>query len=171
MTPIEELAEDARLAVEDLIEDDRWGWFVSLSAAEQVQWRYNCADCDDFALALHGVTGWPVIAINNPSRGPIHRLVEAPDGRMLDAGGWIDLDDIRQRYKLKVLKVMRGEGHVLHCPTVSSDDDLHPIIEAMLQFPVAPFNEPHFQEKAKAFGQSVGLQLQAQLPKGASLGM
>lgn len=171
MTPIEELAADARFAVEDLIEDDRWGWFIALSPPEQVQWRYNCADCDDFALTLHEITGWPVVAINNPSRGPVHRLVEAPDGRMLDAGGWVTLDDLRQRYKLKALKVMRGEGRVMHCPMVSDDEDFHRIVEALLQFPVAPFNESDFQEKAKEFGRRVGLQLQHRKPQGASLGM
>lgn len=154
MKSIEELAEDARGAVEDLIDDDRWGWFVSLAAAEQVQWRYCHADCDDFAWALSEITGWPVVGITNPSHGPLHRLVEAPDGRLLDARGWVTLDDLRQRYGVKRLKVVPDWPYEA---LLDGDEDYRPIVEALLQLPGSPFDEPAFQAQVRAFADSRGL--------------
>ncbi len=87
MYSLDSLAEDAGFAVSDLLDDERWNWFEALPVVEKIQWRYCHADCDDFALALSEITGWPVVGISNPRCGSVHRLVESPDGRMLDAKG------------------------------------------------------------------------------------
>lgn len=163
MTPLKDLAEDAGYAVSDLMDEDSWDAFDALPDVEKVQWRYCHSDCDDFALTLHEITGYPVVAINSPRRGPMHRLVEAPDGRLLDARGWITLDDLMARYQLKALTVERaatGES-LLHTGTIDDDAGFHPILAAMLQLPVAPFNTPEFIAQAAAFSAKVGFAVEA----------
>ena len=71
--------------------------------------------------------------MTNPARGPVHRLAQAPDDRMLDAGGLVTLDDLRQRYKLKTLKATTI--HDFSSPMISSDEDFYPIIETIVQVP------------------------------------
>lgn len=154
---LSELAADARAAVEDLIDDDRWGDFMALSEIEQIQWRYSHADCDDFALVLHEMTGWPVMMVSNPSRGPIHRLVQADDGRLLDVQGWTSIEALKVRYKLKRLTLAE-----VSCPEVfsmvSSDEDRIPILDAMKLMPNAPFSDPEFQEKMFAYRASLEIE-------------
>lgn len=152
MTPLSELADAARSAVEELV-SGRWTWFASLSDLEQVQWRYCHAECDNFAVTLSAITGWAVVGVTNPTRGPIHRLVMTPEGCMLDAKGWVSLEDLRIRYKLKRLHIQTEAPW--SNPTIARDEDFVPIIEALLQFPVSPFCEPEFKAKVLAFSKSL----------------
>lgn len=151
---LSELAADARTAVEDLIDDDRWDDFMALSDIEQIQWRYSHADCDDFALVLHEITGWPVMMVSSPSRGPIHRLVQADDGRLLDVQGWTSLEALKVRYKVKRLTIAE-----VSCPEVfsmvSSDEDRLPILDAMKLMPNAPFSDAAFQANMLAYKASL----------------
>lgn len=163
MTSLPELAKDAGFAVSDLLDDDAWDLFEGLSDVEKVQWRYCHADCDDFALIVSEVTGWPVVGISAPSAGPLHRLVETPDGKFLDAKGWVTLDDLKKRYKKKALRVHRSAEE---CSSLLSDDsEFHPLIAVLLQLPVSPYTEDTFRSQLRTFAQAVGFDV-ALIPQG-----
>lgn len=148
MSLIEALAREADSAVSDLIGDDKWDDFVSLPPVERIQWRYCHADCDDFALVLHEITGYPIVGLSHPSKGPIHRLVEAPDGRFIDAKGYVSIDDLKRRYRLKSLQVYINAGG---CATINSDDEIADIIRAMLHFPEDPFQGVEFRAQVATY--------------------
>lgn len=151
MRSLNELAEDAEDAVSDLMDDEGFLWFQSLPDVEKIQWRYCHADCDDFAEILSDITGWPIVAINAPALGPLHRLVESPDGQLLDARGWTTEEALKKRYKARALSLHRGE---FVCETLQSptDDDL-PVVDVILQLPIAPFNEMNFLARTNRFRQ------------------
>lgn len=157
MTPLNYLADDAASAVSDLLSDEQWDAFDALSDLEKVQWRYCHADCDDFAMTLSEITGYPVVAVSSLRRGPLHRLVEAPDGRLLDVMGWVSLEMLKSRYKQKSLEVF--QAGCLYGATAESDDDLLPVLETVLQLPYAPFNSAEFQDLVRCFAYSRKLSL------------
>lgn len=150
-----ELAEEAGFAVSDLMNEERWERFEALTDVEKIQWRYCHADCDDFASALRAITAWPIVAISDRKRGPLHRLVRAPDGRLLDARGWTSLEALRLRYKLTALPLAQ-ENVASHSP-LGTDEDFHPVVSALLQLPLEPFNTEAFQALTRAFAQEIGL--------------
>lgn len=156
MTPLNYLADDAASAVSDLLSDEQWDAFDAMSDLEKVQWRYCHADCDDFAATLSEITGYPIVAVNSLRRGPIHRLVAAPDGQLLDVMGWVSLDSLKSRYRLKSLELFEGGSQF---GASLDSDDLRPLLETLLQLPYAPFNSLEFQALVSGVAQANGIAL------------
>lgn len=150
-----ELALMAQDAVEDILGEDRWEWFLSLSEIEQVQWRYCHSDCDDFALTLSEITGWDIVALNSV-HGPIHRLVQSPDGHLLDARGWTTIEMLADRYQTTGLTVVPGAPWL--SSTICGDEDFQPIICAIRHLPEAPFSEASFREQVLKFAETIGVE-------------
>lgn len=166
MQDLLELAANARFAVSDLFEDDEeYDHFLSLPPVEQIVWRYCHSDCDDFALALHRITTWPVVSVSSRSKGPLHRLVVAPDGRFLDACGWATIDQLQQRYKSGRLSVSRPGDEGLLLGTTLEDapfEDLEhrrwrEILSTIMQIPTDPFLDEDFQSKVNQYASKIGI--------------
>lgn len=99
--PLVALTEIADWALDDLTSDCTDAEVERLEAMREnalLRYYYTAAECDVFAFVLHQMTGWPVIGYASFHRGALHRLVRAPDGRLLDAHGWTDLARLDQRY-------------------------------------------------------------------------
>jgi hypothetical protein len=140
-----ELGEDALFAVSDLLDDDALDALSARSDIEKVRWRYAHADCDDFALALQVLSGgsWSIVSITG-SKGPLHRAAQTPAGRLVDVHGYVDVDEVRQRYRTGKLSL-----RVVEETDSMIDDDagLRRVMAVMLHLPEPPFSEPAFQRK------------------------
>ena len=133
---IKDLAEEASSAIDDLYFDG----FNDLSDLQKVEWRYCHADCDHFASALNFVTGYPVVGIAQPRRGPMHRLVETPDGLMLDVMGPVSLDDLKTRYRAKSLKLARGGLIESMVWGATNEEDILSCLDVMAHLSRPPFD-------------------------------
>ena len=135
--------------------------FEALAPPMQVRILYTRSDCDDFAVALHRVTGWPLVAIAFPDEEMgvgHHTMVRSPDGSMLDAGGWSTRSAVKRRYGGPAAKFSAPGGEeVAMSPSVGFeaagdpdglDDALCRAVSAMRQLPWAPFDEPGFRERS-----------------------
>lgn len=149
MTPLSELANDAACSVADFISETGWRRFERLSDLGKVQWRYCHADCDDFALVLAEITSWPVIAVNSVTHGPLHRLVEAPDGRLLDVMGWVTLAELQLRYGVADLVIHRGDH--LSQSLIDFDEEFLPLLATIHHLDTAPFTEEPFRALVAQF--------------------
>jgi hypothetical protein len=146
---LEELADDAAFAVSDLLDDADWEWFEELGPVERIQWRYCHADCDDFAAVLSLITGWPVVCFESRTKGPVHRAVQAPDGRYLDAMGWSDIETLRVRYRMRGLRCARSTN--AFSPLLDDDEDIARILCTISHLGVEPFNSPYFESLVSSF--------------------
>lgn len=152
---LEALAYEAACAISDLLEtEDEWNKFDAKTPLEQIKWRYCHADCDYFAEALSAVTGWPIVAVSSPTRGPLHRLVKMPDGQMVDVRGCVSEEELQARYGTKKLSFGAGDAF-----SVNRDpDDLVEELQVFLRLDVAPFNTPAFRAQVHKFADSEGLE-------------
>lgn len=101
---------------DDLLEDDEeWPDVMDEETAlEIIRREYVSGTCAAFAIALHDLTGYPIIAIN----GGMHVAVRCPDGEILDYVGRSPLRRIMRRYGMRdapVVEWTRDEAvhHVL----------------------------------------------------------
>jgi hypothetical protein len=144
---LDSLANDAASSVLDLLDETEWEDFDAKTPLEKIQWRYCHADCDAFAEAVSAVTDWPIVAVHSASHGPVHRLVEMPDGSMVDAMGIVSKDDLCRRYGGEALSF--GPGAIF---SMNQDpEDLVGELQAFCHLDVAPFNTTTFQEKMRAY--------------------
>jgi len=148
MRTLADLASAAANSVFDLLDSETFRWFESLTDVAKIQWRYCHADCDEFAQTLAALTGWPILSVTHPNEGPLHRLVEAPDGRLLDVRGWTTPDALAARYTVDAVALQRGE--FVFESFFSPIDDIGPVVDAILQLPDAPFPESGFQARILA---------------------
>jgi len=93
------------------------------TALEIVRREYVSGTCGAFAIALHDLTGWPIVGIN----GGMHLAVRSTDGTILDYMGLDDLKTVLRRYgmvRAPVLEWTRDETveHVL----MGYDEERHP---------------------------------------------
>jgi len=149
MPTLEEIAVEAGYLLSDDLGDDRYEEFLEKPAEERVRYFFCSSDCDAFAIALHRMTGWPMRALGSEA-GFLHRFVEAPDGRFLDAGGWQTLDTLAKRYRVRkpVLSNPGGEELAMgFCENEFDgiDESLKLAVAAVRQLPWAPFDEPEFK--------------------------
>lgn len=95
--------------------------------------------CFDFAWALSEQTGWPVYEvmwgtalvddpdecdIGSPDYG-VHRIVQHPSGRYLDASGWTDMQSVLTRFDaLNLTYQWMGEVDAEGCSTFDVDPEL-----------------------------------------------
>lgn len=111
------------------------------------------SDCGPFAYVLNRVTGWQVVAVS-ADQGYLHSLVRAPDGRMLDAAGWVTERAVKKRYgarKIVMLDVEPGHAMGLGCflgemDETGRDGEMCRLVSAIRALPHAPFNEAWFRE-------------------------
>lgn len=146
--PLSELAEDAMFSISNLFDDDDMVAIEASSDLDKVRLRYTSADCDDFALAMHALTGWPIVAVTSGRKGPLHRLVRVPDDAITDGGKFVDVmgfvteAELRKRYKSKDLRFTdAGEGD----SCLNEDGELARVVAVMAHLPEAPFVSPEFQ--------------------------
>ena len=55
--------------------------------------RYLAGGCTGFAVAVHRRTGWPLVVIRAGDGGLSHTGCKAPDGRLVDARGFLDEEE------------------------------------------------------------------------------
>lgn len=99
------------------------------------------SDCGDFALAIHERFGWPIVNVVSSRNGAVHSACLHPDGRLVDFDGFVTLDALKKRYRMRDLKVIPAEqtGHVVG---TSVDEELG-VSNAKIVMPhlhYAPFN-------------------------------
>jgi len=149
---LETLADDAAFLLSDDFDGEEYERFIEKSPAEKVRHFFCSSDCDAFAVALHRMTGWPIRALSSPDHGPVHRFVEAPDGRFLDAGGWTSLDGMKKRYGIRKALLTEPFGEEIASGYIEDDffdgyeSALGKAVAAIRQLPWAPFDEPEFRE-------------------------
>lgn len=86
---------------------------------------YMHGRCGDFAIALHDVIGWPIKAVieddnvfDGATGGAAHHwVVQAPDGRYLDAEGWKTEEDLLNSYGF-----LADEGQTIVLARTTRDD-------------------------------------------------
>jgi hypothetical protein len=112
-------------------------------------------DCSrDFAYVLHLLTGWPLMAvrIQTDDAGPSETsFVRNPDGRLLDASGWVGEAAVSARGDV----LINGFSPVIIKPQPGSPLDdfdetgcekrLKEIADVIRALPHAPFREPWFR--------------------------
>lgn len=148
---LEQLASEAESAVSDLLSDEEWEDFQARPSLAKIQWRYCHADCDELAEALAAITGWPVVSVASPSEGPLHRLVEGPDGRLLDIMGWTSLPLLEQRYRLKGLTLHRGDSPFAMLMASADTDEFFSACCTLLHLEGTPFDDRDFQNQVRVF--------------------
>jgi hypothetical protein len=150
MRTLEDIGNDAVYLLADDMDDDEFERVSSMSADEKVKYFYLSSDCDRFADALHRITGWPIVGVSSPSLGPIHRLVQAPNGRMLDAGGWVDEKGLKARYGQKELDISAASASIGSTSFGLDEDGIdHELVDAVAavrQLPWEPFVSTEFRE-------------------------
>ena len=151
MRTIEEIAADALYLMADDMDEDEFERLSAMSPVEQVRHFYVSGECDHFAAALHRITGWLVRGVVSAKHGAVHRLVEAPDGRLLDASGWVGLEDLKQRYGMKSLRLADPGGEEKIMSSGDNDEDgfdwmLRDAVTAIRLFQWAPFGSEEFRK-------------------------
>lgn len=141
-----QMADDACFAVSDLLDNAAFERFNALSDLDKVRWRYAHADCDDFAQALHEITGWTIVTLTHPRRGPIHRLCRDEQGGLVDVYGWVTLHDLISRYHLR-----RGDVQTIAGTFCLLDEaglcDVIRDIETLGAFGIFPFAAATFAQQ------------------------
>lgn len=128
--------------------------FFSYNDVGRVRYFYTSSNCDDFATAMHEIAGWPVVAIADNAKGPVHRLVQHLNGKFVDASGWVTFEELCKRYALKEPYLITGTKAENWMPGTlyedvddnGIDDALTNVVTAIRHLPYAPFNEDWFQE-------------------------
>lgn len=83
-----------------LIEDMPWR-LVPGRITEAAIEAFTRGACAGLALAVHDVTGWPIIEIGHCDGLPLHFMVRRPDGRLLDVRGSHTDQDVREEWELE----------------------------------------------------------------------
>lgn len=64
------------------------------------RWLHD--DCWAFAIAVRDLTGWELGWVRDGAGGvPLHAYAVTPEGRMVDAAGYVDEAEVRRRYRLR----------------------------------------------------------------------
>lgn len=159
-----EQAADLLDADSDLVDEpfERQPHHTALDLLRQL---YAHDRCDWFAVALREATGWPVVGAASPGEYPAHRLNRDPQGRLVDAYGYVTLDDLRWRYDIDDLEIV---DHPDIDPDLApSPSDLPCIAAAMLHLPTEPFVSMRDQIEAWVrYGRRVGDAAQPQRTPG-----
>lgn len=73
---------------------------------EQIVNRYRSGDCWDFAVALYGVTGWPIVLAQDEDGTLYHALNVHPSKRLVDASGFITVKQVHQYYPVRAVRLV-----------------------------------------------------------------
>jgi hypothetical protein len=72
--------------------DNRWTIRrVSEKARKQIEELRQQFVSGDFAIALHGLTGWCLVNFFSPTQGRVHSGVLHPTGKVVDFDGFMTL--------------------------------------------------------------------------------
>lgn len=140
---------------------DWFGSVIEFDDPDSVDWddpaavvkeAFTASDCGNFSLALSEMTGWPIYILGGAD-GPVHALVKAPDGRLLDATGWTDLATLAKRYGVRCLsKCPEGTRGMATDPGAVNDEGINEemarVVSAVRALPWAPFNTTSFRKMA-----------------------
>jgi hypothetical protein len=148
---LEALADDLSVHLDDA-SDEEMARFDAMPPAEKIRYVYMCGECDAIAVTLHRIKGWPIRGVIAPEHGMMHRVVEAPDGRLLDASGWTDIAELAHRYGTAVaLGPAGGEEQAtgfIEQDYDGFDDSIAGAVYAIRNLPWPPFNEKEFAAAA-----------------------
>lgn len=115
--------------------------------------------CIPFARTLSGMTGWQTLSASS-CMGSLHFLVRSPDGRMLDAGGWVTERDMARRYgvgHLVISEVPEDGRDIPNCLSSGCrnhaalgegelyDPELARLVSAVRALPHPPFTDRDFR--------------------------
>ena len=147
MRKLEDVLEECLYAISDTLDENEFEALSTATTAAIFRQRYNHADCDLLALALHETFGWKVVSISG-DEGPLHRLVVDDKGRMVDASGFVSEGKLRRRYGLGEMSVTIG-GPELIMLSMEEDFKDTTALEIILHIRYAPFNGVRFQSEVK----------------------
>ena len=122
-----------------------------------LQWTFSSGLCDDFAWALNKLTGWPTVKAVWMGQYRIHGgireyeehhfLVQGPDGRFLDASGWIEPADLSlhvgPNFRLKEIEAKPqwlGFEEAIQDGLLSEEEFNDHLFTAIRLLPYPPFN-------------------------------
>jgi len=162
---LDEVAEAVWDAFGASMDDEGEELLLGMSAAERVRALYTRSDCDDFAVALHRMTGWPIVRVDFPdAEGGFghHTLVRVPDGTqgggrrigglLLDAVGLRPTAAVRRRHGGRRARISGPGGEELAALGASDDHgdpgvshSLAMAASAVRQLPWPPFDEAWFR--------------------------
>lgn len=115
-TSLIEVAEHMLSIHDDLLDDDEDlpDPLDEATAIEIIRREYVSGTCAAFAIALHDLTGYPIVGIN----GGMHVAVRTPGGEIIDFVGRLPLAKVARRYGMRrppVIEWTRAEAvdHVL----------------------------------------------------------
>ena len=150
------IAGTARYLLSDGIHDEEVDRLEIAPDEEVVRIFYTQSDCDDFAIALHRMTGWPIMALSSAERGLLHRFVVAPDGRLLDALGWTNRKSMTKRYGAREpIWAGPGDERIAHSANIGMDivegidEHLASAVSAIRRLSGAPFEEEWFRAMSR----------------------
>jgi hypothetical protein len=123
-------------AIADLYDDEELDAIEELPEIERIRKRYLHADCDDFALAVHVVTGWRFASVSSASKGPLHRMNVSDDGRFVDVSRYVSEEQLRKRYRSRDLSVSVCEGVD---SMIDDDEALRRVVAVMPHLACQPF--------------------------------
>ena len=112
---------------------------------EVVRHRYLFGDCPEFAAVAHFVTGWPVKEFLSDGEHSVHYVVQAPDGRYLDASGWITPEAYAQIHGFASVTAKDSPDPHLDYEDETDEELMEEGVGAMRLFTWAPFNEDWFR--------------------------
>ncbi len=153
-TDLKRMADEAAFSVSDLLDETRADEFDALSDLQKVQWRYAHADCDDFAQALHEITGWPIVALSHPKRGPVHRLCQNDQGALVDVHGTTTLTELIHRYHLRQGAVQPVQRSMCTLDPESLCGVIDEI-EVLGSLGLSPFNATDFSQRCERARQNL----------------
>jgi hypothetical protein len=114
-----------------------------------------CDSSRDFAYVLHLLTGWPMMAVGiqtDDTGSSEISFVRNPDGRLLDASGWVDEPAVLARgdvlingFSPVIVKPLPGSPLDDFDEETGCEKRLKEIADVIRAFPHSPFREPWFR--------------------------
>ena len=152
LTGLKQVAEHALDSLSPNCDDDAFYEMEAMAPEKIVRRFYTTSDCDLFSTVINHLTGWPVVAVSAPASGPLHRLNQAPDGRLVDAYGWTDLAKLAHRYAAEQISLAHLTAGSIDDAIYDDldrdgfDHELEYAVVAVRHLPWAPFNRVRFQK-------------------------
>lgn len=147
--PLKELADAAVTELEELSEDfdlDEWEDFRRAPEIDRVIMRYDQVQPGNFALALHLITGWPMVEVS-AAKGVLTTLCRDEEGRLVGARGVCTPLQLCRSYGVPVA-TYKTVSRPMH--TLQSDAELRRVAAAIEW--LSEFSAIH--EKARRFAVS-----------------
>ncbi len=153
---LEEIADIGMDIISDLLSDEAID-SLDGDTLKIIEKLYGSSDCDNFAVALHRITGWPIVGLSSVDVGPVHRCVQNPEGLMVDVFGETTRADMVKRYSIKTAIWSGPGGEELALGSTVDDElsDFEMAVSTISQLPYAPFDGEVFKADVLVFVQSL----------------